>query len=402
MIYLDSNATSRIAPEVVEAMLPFLTEHFANPSSAYRIAEPVRNALRQAREQCASLIAAKPEEIIFTSCGTESNNTAIASALATHPERRHIVTTTAEHSAILEPCERLERRGDIEITRIPVDTTGLIDLEELRSAIRPGETALVSILWANNETGVINPIAEAAAIARECGALFHTDAVQAAGKIPIDLSATAIDLLSLSGHKFHAPKGVGLLFCSRRVRFQPLLTGGGQESGHRAGTENVASIVGMGEAAAHMLQHLGNAKASVRELRDHFENRLLNTIAGTEINGHPHRRLPTTSNLHLPGIDSAGLLILLNERNIFCSAGSACHAGALNASHVLSAMGFDQKRAAASIRFSFSRYNTMEEVDQAAGEVIACCDKMHSLRPPGDSPVIFTSRAETAGKEISS
>lgn len=390
MIYLDSNATSQVDPEVVDAMLPFLREHFANPSSAYRIARPVRVALAAAREQCATLLGAKPEELIFTSCGTESNNAAIASALATHPERRHIVTTTAEHSAILEPCEELSRNHCIEVTRIGVDSKGLMDLEELRSAIRPGETALVSVLWANNETGVINPVSEAAAIARELGSLFHTDAVQAAGKIPIDLSSVPVDLLSISGHKFHAPKGVGLLYCSSRVRFQPLLTGGGQESGRRAGTENVPHLVGMGKAAQLMLQQPHEGVGSVRALRDRFERKILDSIEGAEVNGHLTNRLPTTSNLHLPGIDSAGLLILLDQREIYCSAGSACHTGALKPSHVLSAMGFDHRRAASSVRFSFSRLNTWEQVDTAADEVIACCNKLRSLRPPGDSPVLFS------------
>ncbi len=388
MIYLDSNATSQVAPEVLDAMLPFLREHFANPSSAYRIAKPVRAALDTARQQCAALLGATPGEMIFTSCGTESNNAAIASALATHPERNHIVTTTAEHSAILEPCTLLSQHHGIEVTRIGVNREGLIDLDELREAIRPGQTALVSILWANNETGVINPIPEAAAIARQRGALFHTDAVQAAGKIPINLTSLSVDLLSISGHKFHAPKGVGLLYASRRVRFQPLLTGGGQEAGRRAGTENVAHLVGMGEAASLMLKQSDAGRGSVRALRDRFEEKILTGVSGAEINGHLIHRLPTTSNLHLPGIDSAGMLILLDEAEIYCSASSACHTGALSPSHVLTAMGCDFHRAASSVRFSFSRFNSEAEIDRAAEAVIACCQKLRSLRPLEGGPVI--------------
>jgi len=389
MIYLDSNATSQIAPEVIDAMLPFLREHHANPSSAYSIAKPVQAALDLAREQCATLIGASPSEIIFTSCGTESNNAAVASALATLPDRKHIVTTTAEHSAILEPCALVEKNG-IEVTAIGVDEQGMIDLDELRTAVRPSETALVSILWANNETGTIAPIADAAAIAREAGALFHTDAVQAAGKVAIDVGNTPIDLLSISGHKFHAPKGVGLLYASRRVRFQPMLTGGGQEGGRRAGTENVPHIVGMGKAAELMLAQPHDGEGSVRAIRDKFEKTLLAGVKGAEINGHSEHRLPTTSNLHLPGIDSAGLLILLDEREIYCSAGSACHTGALKPSHVLTAMGFDFKRAASSVRFSFCRFNTPEQVDSAAAQVLECCAKLKSLRPQGGGPVVVS------------
>ena len=389
MIYLDSNATSQIAPEVVEAMTPFLTEQFANPSSAYSISKPIKAALSEAREQCATLIGASASEIIFTGCGTESDNAAVVSALATYPDRKHVITTTAEHSAVLEPCTLAKEKG-IEVTHLKVNEQGLIELEELRAEIRPGETALVSMIWANNETGVLAPVLEAAEIAREAGALFHTDAVQAAGKIAIDLSKTSSDLLSISGHKFHAPKGIGLLYASRRVRFQPLLSGGGQEGGRRAGTENVPYIVGLGKAADLMQQQPHQGEGSVRFLRDRFESALLAQIEGSEINGHPENRLPTTSNLHLPGIDSAGLLILLDEEEIYCSAGSACHTGALNPSHVLTAMGFDRKRAASSVRFSFSRFNTIEQVDIAIEKVVSACNKLRSLRPPG-GPVITSS-----------
>jgi len=386
-IYLDSNATSQVAPEVLDEMLPFFGEHYANPSSSYAAAKPVRVAIDLGRERVAEMVGAAPSEIIFTGCGTESDNAAILSALATLPDRKHIVTTAAEHSAIIEQCELLSKSDGIEVTAIAVDQHGRIDLEELRAAVRPDDTAVVSMIWGNNETGVLNPIAEAAEIAHEAGALFHTDAVQAAGKLAIDLSALEVDLLSISGHKFHAPKGIGVLYASRRVRFRPLLVGGGQEGGRRAGTENVPYIAGLGKAAQLMVEHRGDS--SVRAMRDRFEKAVLAGVPGAEVNGHPTERLPTTSNLHLPGVDSGALLILLDERDIYCSAGSACHTGALNPSHVLTAMGFDRKRAGSSARFSFSRFNTPSEVERAAESVIECCQRMLEIRPLGGGPVIM-------------
>lgn len=378
-IYLDSNATSQIDPEVIEAMLPFLREHYANPSSAYRMAKPARDAVATARREVAAMLGADPDEIVFTSCGTESNNTAIASALALYPEKRHVITTAAEHDAVLAPCQALEEHG-LEVTYLGVNEGGLIDLEELRAALRPGETALVSILWANNETGVIAPVAEAAAIAHEAGALVHTDAVQAFGKIPVSVTEADVDMLSLSGHKFHAPKGVGVLYLSSRVRFEPQLLGGGQESGRRSGTENVAGIVALGTAARLMGEH---DEAEVQALRDQFENGLRTRVPDYEINGDPAHRLPTTSSLYFPGIDAAGLLLLLDDEDVCASAGSACHTSALHSSHVLAAMGFDRRRASGTMRFSFSRFNVSEEVEQAVEIIASKVEKMRSLRTSG-------------------
>lgn len=375
MIYLDNNATTPIDPQVVDAMLPFLREHFANPSSAYRSARGVERAITTARAQVAALIHAEPEEVIFTSSGTESNNTAIDSAMSRWPERKHLIISATEHPAIIEPANRWQERGGT-VTRLRVNRPGHIDLDELRTTLREHPTALVSVMWANNETGVTAPIAEIAAIAHGAGALFHTDAVQAVGKLPIDVRACGIDFLSLSGHKFHAPKGIGALFASRRVGFRPWLLGGGQEHGRRSGTENVAGIVALGVAAelAMKADH-----AAVRALRDEFESLVRDPL----VNGDPAQRLGTTSSLCFPGIDAAGMLILLDERGVCCSAGSACHSAAVHPSRVLEAMGLDAAHAASTLRFSFSRFNTLDEAREAARLVNECVAKMRSLSGDG-------------------
>lgn len=375
MIYLDNNATTPIDPQVVDAMLPFLREHFANPSSAYRSARGVERAITTARAQVAALIHAEPEEVIFTSSGTESNNTAIDSAMSRWPERKHLIISATEHPAIIEPANRWQERGGT-VTRLRVNRPGHIDLDELRTTLHEHPTALVSVMWANNETGVTAPIAEIAAIAHEAGALFHTDAVQAVGKLPIDVRACGIDFLSLSGHKFHAPKGIGALFASRRVGFRPWLLGGGQEHGRRSGTENVPGIVALGVAAelAMKADH-----AAVRALRDEFESLVRDPL----VNGDPAQRLGTTSSLCFPGIDAAGMLILLDERGVCCSAGSACHSAAVHPSPVLEAMGLDAAHAASTLRFSFSRFNTLDEAREAARLVNECAAKMRSLAGEG-------------------
>jgi cysteine desulfurase len=375
LIYLDNNATTPIDPQVVDAMLPFLREHFANPSAAYRSARGVDRAIATARAQVAALIHAEPEEIIFTSGGTESNNTAIDSAMSRWPERKHLIIGATEHPAVIEPANRWQERGGT-VTRLRGNRLGHIDLAELRTTLREHPTALVSVMWANNETGVIAPIAEIAAIAHEAGALFHTDAVQAVGKLPIDVRACGIDFLSLSGHKFHAPKGIGALFASRRVGFRPWLLGGGQEHGRRSGTENVAGIVALGVAAELALKA---AHAAVRGLRDEFES----LVGGALINGDPVQRLGTTSSLCFPGIDAAGMLILLDERGVCCSAGSACHSAAVHPSPVLEAMGLNAAHAASTLRFSFSRFNTLHEAREAARLVNECAAKMRSLAGEG-------------------
>ena len=390
MIYLDNNATTQVDPRALDAMLPYLREQYANPSSSYASARSVRQAVDTARGQVAALIDAEPDEIVFVSGGTESDNAAISSALTLDSRRTHFVTAKTEHSAVLEFARRWSFTGR-PVTEIDVDADGIVNLQELRGATKPGQTALVSIMWANNETGVIAPIAEAAALAHERGALFHTDAVQAAGKLPVSVKEVPVDYLSLSGHKFHAPKGIGALFISRRVRYKPWMLGGPQESGRRAGTEPVPNIVALGKAAELMREELANGGSEqVRAMRDEFEKRVFSALPDTVRIGHAERRLATTSCLSFPEVDSAGLLILLDEKGVAAAAGSACHTGALNSSHVLDAMGCDARRAQCAMRFSWSRMNTMDETVRAADIVIACVNKMRSLRG-GDSPVLVSS-----------
>ncbi len=376
MIYLDNNATTQPDPAVVEAMLPFLRGDFFNPSAAYRPARVVRAALEEARAQVSVLLGCAPEEVIFTSGGTEADNAAIDSARMFWPARRRLVIGATEHPAVLEPARRWERDGGL-VTRVRVDADGVIDLDALRGALSEGDTALVSIMWANNETGVIAPMQEIVEIAHSAGALLHTDAVQAAGKISLDLAASPVDYLALSGHKMHAPKGVGALFISKRVRFRPSITGGGQEHERRGGTENVAGIVALGAAAEIAARHLSDGShARVVAMRDRFEQVVLEALPETRLNGSREKRLGNTSSLSFPGIDAAGMVILLDEKEVCVSAGAACHAGAVHSSHVLEAMNID---ANGSLRFSFSRMNTEEEADTAASEVVAAARKLRSL-----------------------
>jgi cysteine desulfurase len=363
LIYLDNNATTRVDPAVVEEMLPYLTEHYGNPSSGYRFGKRVHEALEKARERVAALLGCEAKEIVFTSCGTESTNAAIHSALQFDRDRQHIVTTRVEHSATLKHCEMLAKRG-WEVTWLGVDERGQIDLAELEAAIRP-DTAIVTVMWANNETGVLFPIHEIAEIVRAKRTLFHTDAVQAVGKIPLNLAESKINFLSLSGHKLHCPKGVGVLYVNRRTKFAPYLIGGGQEHGKRAGTENVASIVGLGKACEVAGAFMEHEATEVRALRDEFEAGILDQVEGAAVNGDREHRLPNTTNLAFEGVDSEGALMLLDQHGICCSSGSACTTGAVHASHVLKAMGCSDERARASLRFSFSRFNTRAELARA-------------------------------------
>jgi cysteine desulfurase len=363
IIYLDNNATTRIDPAVLEEMMPYLTELYGNPSSGYRFGSKVNDALESARARVASLIGCEPTEVVFTSCGTESTNAALNSALLMDRDRHLFVTTRVEHSATLKPCETLANRGH-EVKWVGVDSEGRIDPDELERAVRP-DTAIVSIMWANNETGVLFDIAEIAERVRKKGTLFHTDAVQAIGKVPVNLQSTRVNFLSLSGHKLHCPKGVGVLYVNKRTKFHPFVIGGGQEAGKRAGTQNVASIVALGKACELADQFLPHETTEVRALRDRFENGVLTQIGGTRINGDVDHRLPNTSNIAFDGIDSEGVLMLLDQNGICCSSGSACTTGSVHASHVLKAMGFSDERARSSLRFSFSRFNTMAEVEKA-------------------------------------
>ncbi len=363
ILYFDNNATTQIDPQVVEEMLPFLREQYGNPSSAYRLAKTVRAAIETARERVAALLGCEPSEIIFTSCGTESTNAAIHSALRMDRDRQHIVTTRVEHSATLKTCEGLAKRGHA-ITWLDVNSDGQIDLGELERAITD-ETALVSIMWANNETGVIFPIDEIARIVREKGAAFHTDAVQTIGKVPVKLADMPVSFLSLSGHKLHAPKGVGVLYANRRLKYAPFITGGSQENGRRAGTENVTHIVALGKACEIAAKNIEHEATAVRAMRDAFENGVLAAIPGALVNGDRVNRLPNTTSIAFPGVESEAMLMLLDQRGICCSAGSACTTGQHEPSHVLRAMGCDDTRARGTLRFSFGRFNTMEQVSQA-------------------------------------
>ena len=380
LVYFDNNATTALDPAVVEAMLPFLTEHYGNPSSAYSFGSRVGKAVEHAREQVAALLGCEAREVIFTSCGTEGNNTALASALAADPDRRHVVTTTVEHSAVKNHCERLARQG-YEITWLPVDARGRLDLAQVADAIRD-DTAVVSVMWANNETGVLYPIKEIAALARARGAFFHTDAVQAVGKIPLNLRELPhVHFLTLAGHKLHAPKGVGALYVNRRVKFAPYLIGGSQEHNRRGGTENVASIVALGQAAELAAAAMEEENTRVRALRDQFERGILEAIAGVEINGDPVERLPNTTNLFFPGVESEAMLVLLDKAGLCASAGSACTSGSVHPSHVLTAMGHSATRARGSLRFSFSRFNTAAEINRGLEIVVHAVEKLRALMP---------------------
>ena len=377
IIYLDNNATTRVDPLVVEAMMPYLTELYGNPSSGYRFGAQVGEALDTARARVAALLGCEPSEILFTSCGTESTNAAIQSALLMDRDRQHIVTTRVEHSATLKHCETLAKRGH-EVTWLSVDSVGQIDHAELERSIRP-DTAIVTVMWANNETGVLFPIEEIAAIVRKKGALFHTDAVQAIGKIPIRLSEFPVNFLSLSGHKLHCPKGVGVLYVNKRTRFHPYLIGGGQEGGKRAGTQNVASIVALGKACEIAGEFLEHEATEVRGLRDEFEAGVLARIGGSAINGDRENRLPNTCNVAFTDVASEAVLMLLDQQGICCSSGSACTTGSIHASHVLKAMGFSDSRARSSLRFSFSRFNTRAEAARALEALSQIVEKLRRV-----------------------
>ncbi len=380
MIYLDANATTPVDPAVLEAMLPFLREHYANPAASYAAGRRVRRAMEHARGQLAALLGASPGEIIFTSGGTESINAVHSSVRSLWPEKPELVIAGTEHAAVMESAARWQAQGGKVVTA-PVHADGRVDLDALRSLVRPGITALVSIMWANNETGVLAPMHEIVTLAHAAGALVHTDAVQAVGKIHLDVQTTPVDFLSLSGHKMHAPKGIGALYVSQRVRFAPLLVGGGQENERRSGTENVPGIVALGKAAELARQHLEDGtKARVKTLRDRFEHLVHAALPQLRIHGCPTHRLGTTSSFCLPETDAAGMLILLDQAGIACSAGSACHTGALHGSHVLEAMGISARDADCTLRFSFSRFNTKAEIESAAHAVIESAHKMREAQ----------------------
>ncbi len=381
-IYMDNNATTKIAPEVVDAMMPFLTECYGNPSSMHRFGGQVAGAVENARSQVASLLGADVAEITFTSCGTESDSTAILAALHAFPEKRHVITTRVEHPAIKNLCENLGRLTGhkYRVTRLQVEADGTLDLATYEEALSD-DTAIVSVMWANNETGVIFPVEKMSRMAKERGVLFHTDAVQAVGKIPINLNTLDIDYLSLSGHKLHAPKGVGVLYVRRGTPFVPFLAGGHQEDGRRGGTENVASIVGLGKACELAGKAIEEENSNVRALRDRLEEGLLASIPKSMLNGHKKDRLPNTTNISFEFVEGEAILLHMDRYNICASSGSACTSGSLEPSHVLRAMGVPFTAAHGSIRFSLSIYNTDAEVDFVLEKMPAIIAELRELSP---------------------
>lgn len=367
MIYLDHNATTSVLPEVLETMMPYLTSEWGNPSSTYKFGSKLKAAIETAREQVAELIGAQPREVIFTSCGTESNNSAIHAALQSNPQKRHVVTSVVEHSSVLNYSVALERQG-YRVTYLSVDRDGLLSLADLENAIAD-DTAVVSLMWANNETGVLFPVKEIAEICRKRGVLYHCDAVQAAGKIEINVREVQSDYLSLTGHKFHAPKGIGVLYVRRKAPFIPLIRGGHQEHNLRGGTENVALIVGMGKAAELAVKSLPDYEKRVRSLRDALEDGILKSIPNTELNGHKTLRLANTTNITFHGIESEALLLLLDKEGICASSGSACLADSDEPSHVIKAMKPESGASRQIIRFSLGADMRREDITAAISAV---------------------------------
>ncbi|MBV5317792.1 MAG: cysteine desulfurase NifS [Desulfobulbaceae bacterium] len=382
VIYMDNNATTRVAPEVLDIMMPYLAEYYGNPSSMHTFGGQVAQAINHARQATADLIGAAPGEIVFTSCGTESDSTAILSAIQTFPEKNHVVTTRVEHPAVKNLCDNLEifTSRKYHTTRLQVESDGTLDLQRFKDSLTD-DTAIVSVMWANNETGVIFPVEKMAEITKERGILFHTDAVQAVGKIPINLKETAIDFLSISGHKLHAPKGIGVLYVRKGTPFVPFLNGGHQEHGRRGGTENVAAIIGLGKACELAAARMAEENTRVRALRDKLEHGLLTTIPKALLNGHPEQRLPNTSNVSFEYVEGEAILLHMNQFNICASSGSACTSGSLEPSHVLRAMGVPFTAAHGSIRFSLSVYNTEAEVDFVLEKMPAIIAKLRAMSP---------------------
>jgi cysteine desulfurase len=380
LVYLDNNATTRPAPQVVEAMLPYLTEWYGNPSSVHRFGQRSRQAIDEARAQVAFAVGGADAEISFTGGGTEAINTAIRGLLAARAPRNRIVTTTVEHSATRELCAQLAKEG-AQIVEIPVDRQGALDLDHLSASI-DDSTALVTAMWANNETGVVFPVERIAQLCRQRNTPFHCDGTQAVGKIPVDVKAVGCDVMSFAAHKFHGPKGVGAMFIRRGVRLRPLVIGGPQERNRRGGTENVPGIVGMGKAAelaVEQLPHVGN----VAELRDRLEAEVLARIDGSRVNGRTDQRLPNTTNIGFDRLEAEAILLLLSEQGVCASAGAACSSGSLEPSHVLKAMGVDDRIAHGAIRFSLSRYTTPQEIDYTLQLLPGVIDRLRAVLPVG-------------------
>ena len=380
IVYTDNNATTKVADEVIKEMLPYFGELYGNPSSMHTFGDQVDKKVKQARQRVANFINADPDEIIFTSCGTESDNSAIYSAINAYPEKKHIITSNVEHPAINNLYQHLQETKGYEVTFVPVDKKGLLDLDLLYNSMSDN-TAIISLMWANNETGVMFPIEEIAKKANEKGILFHTDAVQAAGKIAIDVKKVGVDMLSLSGHKIHAPKGIGVLYVKKGFKFSPFLVGGHQENGRRGGTENTVSIIGLGKACELARENLSVMNTKVRELRDYLQTRLLEKIPGSSVNGDLDMRLPNTLSIGFDAVEGESILLMLDREGICASSGSACTSGSLEPSHVLMAMEVPFKSAHGSIRFSLSHYNTKEEMDIIIAAIVPVIQKLRDMSP---------------------
>ena len=379
VIYVDNNATTQVAPEVLEEMLPYFNEFYGNPSSMHTFGGMVEHKIVEARERLAELLGASPDEIIFTSCGTESDSTAIRAAILSNPNKKHIVTSRVEHPAVKNLFEYLSKNG-YRVTFVPVDRKGRLDLDYLYKNLGE-DTAIVSIMWANNESGVIFPIEEIGGVLKEKGIVFHTDAVQAVGKIPIDLNNVDVDMFSLSGHKFHGPKGIGALYVRKGTKYSPFLIGGHQEKGRRGGTENVASIIGLGKASELAAANLSDENIRVKRLRDKLEAELLNRIPNSIVNGDRENRLPNTTSIAFEYVEGEAILLMMDEFGICASSGSACTSGSLEPSHVLRAMGVPFTAAHGSIRFSLSIYNTEEEIDFIIEKLPPIIERLRELSP---------------------
>jgi cysteine desulfurase len=378
-VYVDNNATTQVAPEVLEAMMPFFSEYYGNPSSMHFFGGQVARKINEAREKVADLLGADGSEIVFTSCGTESDNAAVLGTFDSYPDKRHFITTRVEHPAVGNVSSYLSRKG-YHVTELSVDREGRLDLDELRESITD-QTALVSTMYANNETGVVFPIEKIGETVKEKGVPFHTDAVQAVGKIPINLKKSPIDMLSLSGHKLHAPKGIGVLYIRKGTKFSPFLIGGHQEKGRRGGTENVPYIIGLGRACELAKKNMEDENTRVRTLRDYLEKKILEKIPNTLVNGDQAHRLPNTVSVSFEYVEGESILLLLSDLGICASSGSACTSGSLEPSHVLRAMGVPFTAAHGSIRLSLSIYNTKEEMDYILEHLPPIIKRLRDISP---------------------
>lgn len=378
-IYVDNNATTRVDEAVLETMLPYFTDYYGNPSSMHSFGGNVAVKLREARSHIADLIGARPDELLFTSGGTESDATAIHAAIRSNPDKRHLVTSRVEHPAIKNLFERYAKDG-YRVTFVRVDSNGRLDQDEFYGSLSE-DTAVVSLMWANNETGVMFPVEEISREVKSRGIVFHTDAVQAVGKVPIRLTETGVDMLSLSSHKLHGPKGIGILYVRKGTKFTPLMVGGHQENGRRAGTENVAGIIGLGKAAELAKKRLPGVIERVAGLRDRLEQSILSRVRNCTVNGGNEPRLPNTSSIAFEYVEGEAILLMLNEWGICASSGSACTSGSLEPSHVLRAMGVPFTSAHGSIRFSLSHYSTEAEIDFIAEKVPPIISRLRDLSP---------------------